>query len=119
MGHVSTDEIIQWLDENDRDSYDVLAKDSMTVSLNIYHPESSSSTHDRIHEEDELYYIISGSGKVKIEDEVYPVTNGDTVFVETGDWHTFFDIEEKIVVLKIFPSKSSSAEVHREDGPFE
>lgn len=119
MGPVSTDEIIQWLEEKDRDSYDVLAKESMTVSVHIYRPGSSSSSHDRIHEEDELYYVISGSGNVRIEDDVHTVTDGDTVFVEAGDWHTFVDIDEKLVVLKVFPSKSSSAEVHREDVPFE
>jgi mannose-6-phosphate isomerase-like protein (cupin superfamily) len=119
MGHVSTDEIIEWLDENDRDSYDVLAKESMSVSLHRYQPGSEANTHDRIHEDDELYYVISGSGKVRIEDDVYPVIDGDTIFVDAGDWHTFVDIDEQIVVLKVFPSKSSSAEVHREELPFE
>lgn len=119
MGHISTDDIIEWLEENDRDSYDVLVKDSMTVSLKRYHPGSSSSAHDRIHEEDELYYVISGAGNVGIEEEVYSVTEGDTVFVEAGDWHSFFDIEDELVVLKIFPSKLSSAEVHSEGVGFE
>jgi mannose-1-phosphate guanylyltransferase len=119
MAHISTDEIIQWLEENDRDSYDVLVKESMTVSLKRYDPGSSTSAHDRIHEEDELYYVISGSGNVKIQDDVHSVTDGDSIFIEAGDWHTFFDIEEKIVVLKIFPTKSSSAKNHREESPLD
>jgi quercetin dioxygenase-like cupin family protein len=116
MGHVSTDEIIDWLAETDRDAYDVLVKESMTVSIHRYHPGSSTDRHDRVHEEDELYYVISGSGNVRIEDEVYSVSGGDTVFVDAGDWHTFVDIEETLVVLKVFPSKSASGDVHR-DGP--
>lgn len=119
MGHIETDEIIEWLAETDRDAYDILVKESMTVSIHRYHPGADTDRHDRIHEEDELYYVISGSGNVRIEDDTYPVSNGDTVFVEAGDWHTFVDIDETIVALKIFPSKSSSADLHREDGPLE
>lgn len=119
MGHIETDEIIEWLAETDRDAYDVFVKESMTVSIHRYHPGASSDVHDRIHEEDELYYVIDGAGNVRIEDEIYPVHSGDTVFVEAGDWHTFVDIEETIVALKIFPSKSSSAELHGDDSPFE
>lgn len=119
MGHIETDEVIDWLAETDRDAYDILVKDSMTVSIHRYHPGSSADRHDRIHEEDELYYVIEGTGNVRIEDESYPVSSGDTVFVDAGDWHTFVDIEDTIVALKMFPSKSSSADMHREGAPFE
>jgi mannose-1-phosphate guanylyltransferase len=117
MAHISTDEVIQWMEANDRDSYDLLIKESMTASLKEYEPGSSTAAHDRIHEEDEFYYIISGSGRVQIEDDVYSVTNGDCIFAEAGDWHTFFDVDEKIVVLKIFPTKVPSGEIHREGSP--
>lgn len=104
MAHVSTGEIVQWLQENDRDTFDVLDKESMTVAVNRYHPGSTSTSIDRTHTEDELYYVISGSGKVRIEDDVYPVADGDVIFVKAESFHTFFDLEEEITVLKIFAS---------------
>jgi mannose-6-phosphate isomerase-like protein (cupin superfamily) len=50
---------------------------------------------------DELYYVISGSGKASVGDTTYSIQEGEMIFVESGVSHEFFDREEEIIVLKV------------------
>lgn len=44
--------------------------------------------HDHKHDDhEEIYYIISGSGEIKIDDEVQPIREGDIVFIGVGQYH--------------------------------
>ena len=64
------------------------------------------------HEQDEIYYVVSGRARMKItreegvaagmtsEDRL--VTAGSVIFVEAGTQHRFHSIEEELVVLVVF-----------------
>ncbi len=64
------------------------------------------------HEQDEIYYVVSGRARMKItreesvatgmtsEDRL--VTTGSIIFVEAGTEHRFHSIEEELVVLVVF-----------------
>lgn len=64
------------------------------------------------HEQDEIYYVVSGRARMKItreegvaagmtsEDRL--VTAGSLIFVEAGTQHRFHSIEEELVVLVVF-----------------
>jgi mannose-6-phosphate isomerase-like protein (cupin superfamily) len=59
------------------------------------------------HQQDEVYYVISGRGRMKItRDDQAPedrlVVGGTVIFVEAGMEHRFHSIEEELVVLVVF-----------------
>ena len=39
------------------------------------------------HEEDEIYYILSGKGKLKLNDDVVEIAEGQVVFIPAGCFH--------------------------------
>lgn len=39
------------------------------------------------HEEDEIYYILSGEGKLKLDDEIVDVKGGQVIFIPAGVFH--------------------------------
>ena len=62
------------------------------------------------HTEDEVYYIVRGSGRMKIGDQDRAVKPGSVVFVGAGEQHGFHSIEEDLEVLVVFaPPQGSMA----------
>jgi len=104
MNHVSTTELVDQLEQENTNYLEVLSKDALSVELARYpNPEAKTA-----HKTDELYFIISGSGMVHVEDERYAVDEGDVVYVEQGTEHDFFDIEDEITALVVFASAEDS-----------
>jgi mannose-1-phosphate guanylyltransferase len=104
MTHVSTSDLVDKLEQENTNYLEVLSKDALSVELAQYpNPEPKTT-----HKTDELYFIISGSGMVHVEDERYAVDEGDVVYVEQGAEHDFFDIEDEITALVVFASAEDS-----------
>ncbi|QGX93883.1 cupin domain-containing protein [Haloplanus rallus] len=104
MTHVSTSDLVDKFEQENTNYLEVLSKDALSVELAQYpNPEPKTT-----HKTDELYFIISGSGMVHVEDERYAVDEGDVVYVEQGAEHDFFDIEDKITALVVFASAEDS-----------
>jgi mannose-1-phosphate guanylyltransferase len=102
MSHVSTTDLLDRLEEEHYQ--EVLSEESLSVELARYpNPEPKTS-----HKTDELYYIISGSGMAHVGNERYAVDGGDVVYVEQGVEHDFFDIDERITALVVFPNSRDS-----------
>jgi mannose-6-phosphate isomerase-like protein (cupin superfamily) len=109
MSHVSTADLIERLEQEDTDYVEVLTKDSLSVELAQYpNPEPKTP-----HKTDELYFIISGSGMVQVGNERYAVDEGDVVYVKQGVEHDFFDIDDEITALVIFPNSTDSVLGHK------
>jgi mannose-6-phosphate isomerase-like protein (cupin superfamily) len=104
MSHVSTTELVEELEAGETDYVEVLSEDSMRAEVAMYPNPAPKTPHD----EDELYFIISGTGTVTVGDESYPVEEGDVVFVEEGAEHDFSDIEDEITALVIFAGAEES-----------
>jgi len=98
MTHVSTEVLITELEDEGHQFAEVLETESVTIEVGRY----PTSAPKNPHTEDEIYYIVSGSGTIRVGDETYDVESGDVVFVESGLEHDFFDIEEEITALTIF-----------------
>lgn len=60
---------------------------------------AGSIDRQRPHQEDEVYYVISGRGTIRVADEERGVKAGSLVFVAAGVDHRFHDIEEDLRVL--------------------
>ena len=60
------------------------------------------------HAEDELYYVVAGSGQIAIEGGDYAVATGSAVFVPALAEHRFHSITEDLRILVVF----APAETH-------
>lgn len=109
MEPIQIDEVIEQLDEEDELFIEFLRRDSM--SLEVYRLDAGATDPQDPHTEDEVYYIVSGSAKIRIDDDVHPVEKGDIIFVEREVEHSFLDIEEELITLIFFaPPYGSLAE---------
>ena len=72
------------------------------MSSGVYVLAAGASDKQSPHTEDEIYYVIRGRGKIRIDGTESPVSQGSVVFVEANAEHRFFDIEEELVLLVVF-----------------
>jgi mannose-6-phosphate isomerase-like protein (cupin superfamily) len=72
------------------------------LSTGLYVLEAGATDPQQPHSEDEVYIIMQGKGKIKVADEVFPVSNGSIVYVSANVEHKFFEIEERLEVLVFF-----------------
>ena len=76
---------------------DFLASEKLSVGLAVW--PAGSNDRQQPHREDEVYYVISGRGKIRVGGEDRAVKAGSMVFVAAGVEHRFHDIEEDLRVL--------------------
>ena len=63
------------------------------------------------HTEDELYYVASGEGRIRMGLEDQPVRPGAIVFVPKGVEHKFHSITADLVLLVVFsPARTPPGE---------
>jgi mannose-6-phosphate isomerase-like protein (cupin superfamily) len=56
------------------------------------------------HVDDEVYYVESGRGKIRVNGEEQDVVPGGIIFVKAGATHKFHSIEEDLKLLVFFSS---------------
>lgn len=59
-----------------------------------------------IHHEDEVYYILSGRGALKVGEQDLPVKPGSVIYVKAGTDHRFHDVEEAVTALILAPHET-------------
>ena len=47
------------------------------------------------HEEDEIYYILSGSGKLQLDENIIDIASGEVIFIPSGCFHALDNRESK------------------------
>jgi mannose-6-phosphate isomerase-like protein (cupin superfamily) len=78
------------------------------LSGGLYVLEAGSIDRQTPHGEDELYFVVSGRGRITVGDEVRDVTAGSIVFVPARVPHRFHDVDERLVILVAFgPAEGS------------
>jgi mannose-6-phosphate isomerase-like protein (cupin superfamily) len=82
------------------------------LSAGMYILPAGGTDPQQPHTEDEVYYIVSGSGQIRVEGEDRPVRAGSLIYVKTGDEHRFHTITEELRILVFFaPARRSRAAV--------
>lgn len=76
---------------------DFLASDQLSVGLAVW--PKGKPDRQQPHREDEVYYVISGRGVIRVADDDRPVKEGSLVYVAAQVPHHFHDIEEDLRVL--------------------
>lgn len=68
----------------------------------VYELEKGALDHQKPHDDDEVYYVISGRASFRVAGETRPVQPGDVIYVAAGEPHRFEDIEENLKLLVVF-----------------
>jgi mannose-6-phosphate isomerase-like protein (cupin superfamily) len=78
------------------------------LSVGLYALAAGALDRQQPHTEDEVYYVISGRGRITVGDEVRAVGPGSVVFVAATVAHRFHDILEDLTILVAFgPAEGS------------
>ncbi len=82
---------------------------SASLSVGLYVLEAGGIDRQRPHGEDEVYFVISGRGRVTVDGEARDVGPGATIYVSATVDHHFHDIAEELRILVVFaPPEGSS-----------
>jgi mannose-6-phosphate isomerase-like protein (cupin superfamily) len=73
-----------------------------SMSLGLYILSAGATDLQTPHLEDEIYYIVSGRGRLSAGDRDYPAEPGSILFVAKEIEHKFHDIEEDLHILVFF-----------------
>jgi|SRR6187402_2644697 mannose-6-phosphate isomerase-like protein (cupin superfamily) len=73
-----------------------------SLSAGIYRLPAGSADPQQPHTEDEVYYVISGSGSFSCEGETIAASAGSTIFVVAHAEHRFHDITMDLTILVFF-----------------
>ena len=73
-----------------------------SLSCSVYHIPAGSTEMASAHEEDELYLVLEGRARLRVEGEDQAVEKGTLMYVHAACDHTFFDIEEDLTVIAFF-----------------
>ena len=73
-----------------------------SMSLGLYTLPAGATDLQTPHLEDEIYYIVSGRGRLSAGDQDYLAEHGSILFVAKEIEHKFHDIEEDLHILVFF-----------------
>jgi putative monooxygenase len=86
---------------------------SSALGYSVFRPHTSTA--DLSHEVEELAYIVSGSGVIRLEDEDVPVAAGQALYVPARVWHTVVNPgDDDLVMVFAFPSPAYPPTERRE-----
>jgi mannose-6-phosphate isomerase-like protein (cupin superfamily) len=78
------------------------------LSMGVYALAADAEDPQTPHAEDEVYYVVSGRGVIRVEDVDRQVQAGSIVFVEANAEHRFHSITEDLSALVFFAPAESS-----------
>lgn len=100
----STDELLEKVAGADARIFEFLRVPTLSVS--IYRLPAGCKDMQAPHLEDEVYYVIEGKARLQVEDKIHDISPGSVLYVRATTAHSFFDIEEDLVVLAFFGSST-------------
>src|SRR5262245_44216893 len=77
------------------------------LSMGLYELAAGSRDLQQPHNEDEIYYVVSGQAIIRVDDEDQPVTTGSVIYVAAHVAHHFHTITERLSVLVFFAPAES------------
>ncbi len=77
------------------------------LSAGIYRLPAGSVDPQKPHNQDEVYYVISGRGSFTCEGDSISASAGSTIYVAAHAEHRFHDITEDLTILVLFAPAES------------
>jgi mannose-6-phosphate isomerase-like protein (cupin superfamily) len=75
-----------------------------SLSCGVYTLPAGARDLQSPHDEDEVYYVVRGRGRIQLDGEDRAVGPGSILFVEATSDHSFFEIDEDMTLLVFFAS---------------
>ncbi len=72
------------------------------LSCGIYFLAAGSKDMQAPHDEDEVYMVLSGRARMRVDGEERAVGPGSVLYVSASTEHSFFEIEEDMTLLVVF-----------------
>jgi len=79
-----------------------------SMRMGVYALGAGADDKQSPHDEDEVYYVLSGRGTLRVESEEHPVQPGSLVFVAAHATHKFHSITEPHELLVFFSAASAA-----------
>ena len=95
-------------EKSDRPYHEFLRVPSL--SCGIYSLPAGATDLQAPHDEDEVYCVLEGRGRVKVGGVDRDVGPGTILYVKASSEHSFFEISEDITLLVFFASGGPSGE---------
>lgn len=73
-----------------------------SLSCGVYRLAAGSRDMQGPHDEDEVYYVVTGRARLKVGDETRAVGPGSILYVRATERHSFFEIDEDMTLLVFF-----------------
>jgi mannose-6-phosphate isomerase-like protein (cupin superfamily) len=106
QGFFEISELLQQREQQGHRYFEFLRRAAM--SAGVYVLPAGGTDPQKPHEEDELYYVVSGCARMQVATEDRDVKAGTVIFVAADVEHRFYDITEELVVLVFFAPAESS-----------
>jgi mannose-6-phosphate isomerase-like protein (cupin superfamily) len=74
------------------------------LNCGIYFLSAGSTDMQAPHDEDEVYLVLDGRARMRVEDEERSVGPGSLLYISATTEHSFFEIEEDMTLLVMFAS---------------
>lgn len=74
------------------------------LSCGIYKLPAGAKDLQGPHDEDEVYLVIDGRGRVRVGGREHEVKRGSLLYVQATSEHNFFEVDEDITLLVFFAS---------------
>jgi mannose-6-phosphate isomerase-like protein (cupin superfamily) len=78
------------------------------LNCGVYFLAAGSTDMQSPHDDDEVYLVLSGRARMKLEGTERAVGPGSLLYVSATTEHSFFEIEEDMTLLVIFANTPSS-----------
>jgi mannose-6-phosphate isomerase-like protein (cupin superfamily) len=78
------------------------------LSCGLYSLKAGAKDLQGPHEEDEVYLVLSGRGRLRVNGSEQEVQPGSLLYVRATSEHSFFEIEEDMTLLVFFASGGPS-----------
>ncbi len=75
------------------------------LNCGIYFLAAGSKDMQSPHDDDEVYLVLSGRARMRLDDTERSVGPGSLLYVGATTEHSFFEIEEDMTLLVIFASR--------------
>jgi mannose-6-phosphate isomerase-like protein (cupin superfamily) len=72
------------------------------LSMGLYALPAGGTDLQQPHTEDEVYYVVSGQGAIRVGADDRPVQPGSVIFVAAGVEHRFHSITQDLTLLVFF-----------------
>ena len=81
---------------------------AQSLSCGVYSLAAGAKDLQGPHDEDEVYFVVSGRARIRVEGEEEEVGAGSIIYVPASAEHRFVEIEQDVTLLVFFGQSSTA-----------